>query len=464
MIHLHEHSEYSAQDAIAKVDEIAQAHLDMGHREFAITDHGVFSSFPKAFSVAKEKGMKFIPGIEFYVTPPKELDAKIRVAEVGEANKVIRRKTADPEDKAKALAIVEEWDKRNARNNFHLTALARTQEGLNNLFKIYSNGEIYYKYRVSEEDLFEHSAGIICFSGCFGGQVCHFIRNHDIDSARKVLQKYKSVFGENYYVEIMYHALTQDKRDEGQLNEVETYLELIKLARELDIPMVATNDAHYTKKTDHEYHNIYKAISYNKTDAQVGETNAFGGGGFYITNEEELKSRFVNEAGYPEDAVEEMFSNIKVIADSVDEGIDIEKGDALVCKDEELRVLVEDGFNEIRKGTEWEEESRARIEYELDVIKQKNFSHYFINMKKIVAKAYDLGILTGPGRGSGAGSEIVYLLKITRVDPLRYGLMFERFLNPERNGFPDIDLDLSGYSENWENEPEKNKDSYEDAI
>ena len=440
-MNLHTHSEYSYKDAISKVKEIAQKQKDLGYDYFCITDHGQMAAFPDAFKTAKEMNMKFIPGIEFYLQPPADFDLSQKVLESSEANKILGQKRASEDQKLEARKIIDKWDKVDARKNFHITVLAKNQEGLENLFRIYSEGHTYYKYRVSTESLMNHKEGLYVLSGCLGSELSYYIKTRKIDLAESLIKKYKEAFGDNYYIEIQFHNIVQrdEEKEKGYMSEKEIYLEMINLAIKHNVKMVAANDSHFIREEDARLHNIYKSICYYKTDDQKTGELTFDGHGYHMVSREELSARF-KEAGYTE--IDSMFDNIDKIAESVDPNIDIKGFNLLVDRNKELRELVLKGWEEIRKGTPREEQSLKQLEWELSVIEGKNFSNYFINVKRIVDRAKELGILIGPGRGSGAGSEVVRLLNITKVDPLKYGLIFERFMNPSRFAMPDIDLDF----------------------
>ena len=440
-MNIHTHSEYSFKDAISKVEDIALRQKELGYDYFCITDHGTMAAFPDAFSIAKKHNMKFIPGIEAYLTPNEQIDEKVRIQECSEANRILKQKRASEEDKLEARAIINKWEEVDSKRNFHITLLATSQEGLNNLFRIYNEGETYYKYRVSYDSICKYKEGIIVLSGCFGGELAFYIKSKQYDKAEKLIKKYKEEFGDNYFIEIQNHGLTQHEKEaeRNYLDEFQTYSRIIDLALKYNVRMIATNDSHYTRESDKKVHEIYKNICYNKTEDEKQGEQSFMGTGYHMTSAEELKERFKN-AKYK--IVEDMFQTPDYIASKTDNNIDIEKSKFLVDKNKELEELVWAGWERKRKGTDLEERSKKQIEWELYVIKNRNFSNYFINMKRIVDKAYENGILMGPGRGSAVGAEVDYLLDITKVDPLKYNLIFERFLNPSRNAMPDIDIDL----------------------
>lgn len=445
MLNCHQHSEFS-KDALSKVDAIADAHLEIGTKSFCITDHGTMSSFPTAFKVAKEKGMKFVPGIEIYLVPPEKYDSKFLGIELKKNLDIAKLKKIDPEIKAQAKARVEEIQNTDGRRNFHMTLLAKSQEGLHNLFKIYTEGELYYTHRVFTESLIKHKKDVIVLSGCLGSELCYYVKTRKIDEAEALVQRYKKEFGENYYIEIMHHGVIDDKeQSKGYMGEKEIYDTLIHLARKYGVKIIATNDGHYTCAEEAGLHSLYTKMIYNKKkakeDEDASETKGDHGTGYFVASEEELSKRLIDN-GYKEEDVKEMMESVREIEASVEDGIDIQSPPSLIRMDQELMDKLMKSWERMRKGTEYELESLDRIKHEMNIIAEKNFSEYFINMDIIVQRAYDIGLLTGPGRGSAAGCEIAYLLGIHNTDPLKYGLIFERFLNPSRSTMPDIDLDI----------------------
>lgn len=440
-MNIHSHSEYSTKDAISKVRDMALRQKQLGYDYFCITDHGSMAAFPDAFQVAKELDMKFIPGMEGYLTPPEHLDEKIRVSECSQANKIIKQKRTSEEEKLAAREILNKWDKVDAKRNFHISLLCTSKKGLNNLFKIYNDGETYYKYRIPYDSIVSHKEDIIVLSGCFGGELVFYVKSKQYENAENLIKRYKEDFGDRYFIEIQNHGLSAHPKEEDKnyLNELETYNKIIELANKHNVKMVATNDSHYTNEKDEKLHKMYKNICYHKTEDQKMGDQSFLGSGYHMTSKEELMQRF-KDAGYK--ANQEMFETPDLIASWTDKNIDIEMSKFLVDKNTELENIVWAAWEKKRKGTSYEERSKKRIEWELYVIKDRNFSNYFINMKKIVDRAYEKGVLMGPGRGSAVSSEINYMLDITMIDPLKYDLIFERFLNPFRTAMPDIDIDL----------------------
>lgn len=446
MPNLHTHSEYSKQDAISKISDIIKRQKELGFDWFCITDHGTMAGMPEAFKLAKKNGMKFIPGYEAYIKPEDIFDNKLRVLEVGKANKTLLKKDSTEEEKAEAKATLEKWDERLCRNNYHLTLIAYNQTGLNNLFKMFGHTEIYYKPRLDLDVVKKFKDGIIVLSGCLGSQLAHYIRFGLTDKAESYIQDMKETFGDNFYTEFMFHGLqmTEEEITAGKLNEIDTYLEQVRLSKKYGIKMVCTNDSHYVMPEDQSIHDLYKKISYAKDGQELDTTsseNNFHGSGYHIVSEDEILKRFI-DAGYNESDVKEMIANSREIVNKCLENTDIERVKELPDRSAEIRALVEDGWKRRRKGTKYAEESKRRIEEELEVINSKKFSGYFYNVWLITNTARLLGVLKGPGRGSGAGSEVVYLLGISDTDPIKYNLLFSRFINKDRNSMPDIDIDF----------------------
>lgn len=443
MLNIHQHSEYS-KDAISKVENIAESHRQMGTNSFSITDHGTMSAFPEAFSIATKKDMKFVPGCEIYLTPPTEIDSKQVKLDIAENRRLAKLKRIDKETKETAKNKLEELENVDSRRNFHMTLIAKNQEGLNNLFRSYSEGEQYYDHRISTESVFNHSEGIIVLSGCLGSQLCYYVKTKEFQNARDLIKMYKDKFGDDYYIEIMYHGVNDQKDiDKGYLSEFEVYTKMIELAREQNVKLIATNDGHYTNEEDSGDQELYKDMVYNKQakDPDSSDSQGGNGDGYYIISDNELKTRLIN-VGFEENDVNEMIESVYEVENKIEEGINIKQPKKLPDKKEELMDALMEGWERKRKGTKYEQESLDRFKYEVDVIASKDFTAYFINMRDIVKRAYDIGLLTGPSRGSAAGSEVAYLLDITKTDPLYYGLLFERFLNPSRDKMPDIDLDI----------------------
>ena len=410
----HCHSEYSKQDAISKVEDIAKRNKELGNDAFCITDHGWLGSFIKAYQVADKLGMQFIPGCEFYVLPDKE------------------------EFWLKSPKEVEKVD--GARRYHHLIAVAKNQTGLHSLFALYNSHEEHYgKPCVTKQSLFENKQGLIVTNACVSGELLNYLRFGYDEYAEQALLEYKENFGEDFYVELQYHNLTF-------MDEVKAYSKLIALAKKHNIEMVAATDSHYTLKQDKVAHDIYKDIykpDFKFDLSQDKFPDGFDGEGYYIQSEEEI-TKAISHLPLTQEEIKHVIANSLIVRNKC-EVTHFPKAKPLSNKKITLWEMVRKGFEEKRLGTPLEKASRERIKEELQTISEMGFTEYFINMYNIIKRAKDLGLLVGCGRGSAAGSEVVYLLGITNIDPLTNGLLFERFLNKGRaqNGvFPDVDTDI----------------------
>lgn len=399
---LHLHSEYSLLDGAIKIKDLCNFAKANDMPAIAITDHGVMYGDMELYTTAKECGLKPILGCEFYVHSG-------------------------------------ELTERDRANNpcYHLILLAKNKAGYANLIKLVSvawcKGH-YVHPRINFELLKEHSEGLICLSACLGGEVLQNLLKRDYSSAKQVAQRYKDLFGEDYYLELQDHGLDEQKR---------TNPELIKLAKELGIKMVITNDSHYLKKDDADAHDTLLCMQTN-SDKDDPNRFHFPGNEFYVKTESELRDSF---KWMDSETFEECINNTFDIAEKCHLTLDLGKSplpDYQVPKgftpETYLNNLVYKGAKE-RYG-EITPELKERIDYELGVIEQMGFSTYFLITWDFIDFAKRNGIPVGPGRGSAAGSVVAYSLKITDLDPIRHKLLFERFLNPERYTMPDVDIDF----------------------
>lgn len=406
-VHLHVHTEYSLLDGSNKIKEYVQRVKALGMDSAAITDHGVMYGAVDFYRAAKEAGIKPIIGCEVYVAPNSRFDKELTGGE---------------------------------DRYYHLVLLAENNTGYANLMKIVSRGfteGYYYKPRVDMEILNQYHEGLIALSACLGGEVQRYITKGLIDEAKKCALKYEACFGKgNYFLELQDHGIPEQKH-------VNT--ELLKLSRELSIPLVTTNDVHYTYAEDVDSHDILLCLQTGKKLADEDRMR-YEGGQYYVKSEEEMKGLFP----YAWEAVE----NTQRIADRCH--VEIEFGVTKLPRYEVpqgydswsyLNKLCQDGLLE-RYGekrlsdTGAEVDLKARLSYELDVIHSMGFVDYFLIVWDFIHYAKNNGIPVGPGRGSGAGSIVAYCLQITNIDPIKYNLIFERFLNPERVSMPDIDIDF----------------------
>lgn len=394
-VHLHLHTEYSLLDGATRIDDMLNRCIEYGMPAIAVTDHGNMYCAWKFLKAAKEKGIKPIIGCEFYMCE--------NLHGVGYENK----------------------------EYFHLILLAKNNVGYYNLCRLNSIAWVegfYYKPRIDFETLKKYSEGIICLSACIAGQLPRLFLADRPDDAKALALEYKELFGEDYYIEIQRHGIADEDAVMPQL---------IALARELDIKVVVTNDVHYLNKEDAEIQDIMMCVAMGK---YVDDTDRmkFQGEEFYLKTCEEMEKLFPN--------VPEAITNTLEIAEKCNVDFGKEKLLPLytspnnMTSAEYLRYLLEEGLKV--KYPNCTQEIRDRIEYEYSVICNMGFVDYYLIVWDFINYAKTNGIPVGPGRGSGAGSVIAYLIGITEVEPFRFNLMFERFLNPERKSMPDFDVDF----------------------
>ena len=399
-VHLHVHSEYSLLDGMSRIKDLPVRAKELGMKAIALTDHGVMYGAVDFYKECKKNDIKPIIGCEVYVAPRSRFEK-----EAG----------------------------RDSGYN-HLILLAKNKEGYQNLSKLVSLSFVegfYYKPRIDLEILEKYSKGLICLSACLAGSLSQALIQDDMQKAEEIALWHKRVFKDDYYIEIQHNGL----RQQIMINQ-----KLIQLARKLDIPLVATNDAHYLKKEDSYFHEVLLCIQTGKRmsdeDRMRFETQEF-----YIKSPEEMADYF---SEFP-DAIE----NTVKIAEKCN--YDFEFG---VTKLPNYDVPEEyathlDYFKDLcykgikkRYGENPAEEVMSRLEYEISVIDKMGYVDYFLIVWDYINYAKSVGIPVGPGRGSGAGSIAAYAIGITDIDPLKYGLLFERFLNPERVSMPDFDVDF----------------------
>ncbi len=398
--HLHVHSEYSLLDGACRIEPMLDKIKSMGQTSVAITDHGVMYGVIDFYKAALKKGIKPVIGCEVYVAPRSRFD--------------------------KVHGIDSE--------RYHLVLLCKNNEGYKNLIKLVSEGWVngfYTKPRVDKDILEKYHEGLIALSGCLAGEVARALQQSDYDEAKRVAQWYSETFGEgNYYLEIQNHGLD----DQLRINP-----ELIRLSKELKIPLAATNDAHYVDKSDAKMQQVLICIQTNHT---VGEDTGleFGTQEFYLKSENEMLEAFPqcpeaveNTAKIAERCnVEFEFGKTKLPHFDVPEGYGHFEWFSHLCR----KGLVE------RYGENPPLEYLDRLNYELEVINKMGYVDYYLIVHDFIKHAKDEGIPVGPGRGSGAASICAYCIGITGIDPMKYNLLFERFLNPERVSMPDFDIDF----------------------
>lgn len=399
-VHLHVHSEYSLLDGMSRIKDLPVRAKELGMKAIALTDHGVMYGAVDFYKECKKNDIKPIIGCEVYVAPHSRFD--------------------------------KEAGRDNGYN--HLILLAKNKTGYQNLSKLVSLSFVegfYYKPRIDLEILEKYSEGLICLSACLAGSLSQAIIQDNMEKAEEIALWHKRVFKDDYYIEIQHNGLRQ---------QIMVNQKLIQLARKLDIPLVATNDAHYLKKEDSYFHEVLLCIQTGKRmsdeDRMRFETQEF-----YIKSPEEMADYF---SEFP-DAIE----NTVKIAEKCN--YDFEFG---VTKLPNYDVPEEyathlDYFKDLcykgiknRYGEKPAEEVMSRLEYEISVIDKMGYVDYFLIVWDYINYAKSVGIPVGPGRGSGAGSIAAYAIGITDIDPLKYGLLFERFLNPERVSMPDFDVDF----------------------
>ena len=410
-VHLHVHTEYSMLDGAARVGDLMAEVVRQGMPAIAMTDHGnVFGAFD-FYKSAKKAGVKPIIGIEAYVAPESRFDKKrVKWADGGE------------DDVSGGGAYT------------HMTILAENNVGLSNLFRLSSLASLegyYYKPRMDRELLSKYAEGLIATTGCPGGEVQTRLRMGAYKEALKAASDYRDIFGVgNFYLEIMDHGIEIESR-------VKT--DLLKLAQELALPLLATNDLHYTMQSDAPAHEALLCVQSGSTLADPKRFK-FDNDSFYVKTPAQMRELFKE--------IPESCDNTLLIAERCN--ITLREGENLLphftvpvgeSEDSWLKKEAERGLIE-RMGSRVSPEHNARLAYELGVMQTMGFPGYFLVVADLVAHAKKVGIRVGPGRGSAAGSLVAYALGITGLDPLEHGLLFERFLNPERISMPDIDLDF----------------------
>jgi DNA polymerase-3 subunit alpha len=398
-VHLHTHTEYSLLDGASRITELVAAAKTAGQDAIAVTDHGSLYGVVPFYKACIEAGVKPIVGCETYVAQRSLHDKESRID----------------------------------RDPHHLVLLAQNHTGYQNLMKMISIAHLegyYVRPRVDKDLMREHSEGVIALSACLAGEVSQRVQENNLDGAVKVAQEYREIFGDRYFLEIQNHGIPEEEA---------TRKGVIEVARRTGIAMVATNDSHYTNQADSGVHDVLLCI---QTGKRVSDTNRmrFSGDGFYVRDGGEMRGLF------PE--VLEAVANTAQVAAMCD--LKIELGGMLLPRyevpgdltpDHYLRSLCEDGFR--RRYPSPTTEQQTRLDYELSVITEMGYAAYFLIVWDFVHHAKTHGVLVGPGRGSAAGSIVSYCLDITTLDPLQYGLMFERFLNKDRVSMPDIDIDFS---------------------
>ena len=398
--HLHVHTEYSLLDGAARIQEVVRRAKELGMDSLAITDHGVMFGVVDFYKECKKQGIRPVIGCEVYTA---------------------KRKMTDK-------------DAEKDKHQGHLILLVKNEQGYKNLIKIVSLGYTkgyYYKPRIDKDVLREHREGLICLSGCLAGEVQFRLMQNDYEGAKAEAEALKEIFGPgNFYLEI---------QDQGMEEEAYIRPNLLRLANELDLPLAATNDVHYVRQEDAEAHDVLLAI---QTATTIDDPNRmrFPNDQFYLKSEDEMRKIFAS--------VPQAVDNTQIIAEQCN--FDFRFGEYHLPQftppdgmDSEtyLRKLCSEGLTD-RYGENPDQSLLDRLEYELHTIISMGYVEYFLIVWDFINYARQNRIMVGPGRGSAAGSLVAYCLKITDIDPIKYNLIFERFLNPERVSMPDIDIDF----------------------
>lgn len=400
-VHLHVHSDYSLLDGASSVKKLVTTAKKLNQSALALTDHGNMFGALRFFRECKAQDIKPIIGCEFYVANGSRF--------------------GKPENTG-------------IRKYFHLILLAKNETGYRNLMVLTSKGYIegmYYKPRIDEELLEQHAEGLVCLSACIAGEVPQLLLQGKIAEAEALVRKYRRIFGtENYFIELQKHGIA----DQEKVSPL-----LIDLARRLGVPMVVTNDAHYAEQTDAPAQDILMCIGMKKLRTDTNRMK-FETDQFYIKSAEEMAQLFPE---YPE-----MLLNTRRIADMCNLEIPqpgpllpvYQIPEAFDSKETYITHLVQEGLK--KRYPVITQDIQKRADYELGIIMKMDFVGYFLIVWDFINWAKEHGIPVGPGRGSGAGSIVAYALRITDIDPLKYNLLFERFLNPERISMPDFDVDF----------------------
>jgi DNA polymerase-3 subunit alpha len=419
-VHLHVHTGFSLLDGSGKIPDMIARIKELGMSSLAITDHGTMYGCVDFYNSAKEQGIKPIIGCEIYIV-------------------------------AKSMHI-----KQSDRDNetHHLVLLVKDDTGYKNLMKIVSKASLegfYYKPRIDHEYLKEHSEGLVALSACLGGEVQSHLNKGSKEKAREAALFYQSVFRDDFYLELQYHEMEEQLR----VNE-----ELIKLSKELQIPLVATNDVHYINKEDYKSHDVLLCIQTGKT-VDDADRMRYPEGQFYLRSPEEMYEMFSHVPEALENTLKVAekcnfdyeFHVSKLPKFPLPEGVDPYDYlretcyTGLIERYEVFTTLTGKDLNiseveDIASGDPDAKELVDRLEFELNIIKNMGYVDYFLIVWDFIRYANEHGIPTGPGRGSAAGAIVAYTLGITKIDPIKYSLLFERFLNPERVSMPDIDSDF----------------------
>jgi DNA polymerase-3 subunit alpha len=397
--HLHVHTQYSILDGAAKIKQLIAKAKSMDMKALAITDHGNMYGTLEFFNEAKDKGIKPIIGCEMYVAEGSRFEKKGR------------------ED----------------RSGFHLILLAKNKIGYQNLARLSSLGfkkdSFYYTPRIDKELLKQYSEGLIASTACLGGEIPYNILHVGIEKAAQAVQEYIDIFGDDFYLELQNHGIPEQRK----VNEA-----MQVLAKQFKLKCIATNDVHFINAIDSQPHHILICLN---TGKDFDDTSSM-----HYTGEEYLKSEEDMIALFPE--YPEAITNTQDIVDKI-EDYELKRDvilpvfplpEGFTSEMEYLRHLSYIGAE--KKYENFNEEVKDRLDFELSVIESMGFPGYFLIVQDFINRAREMDVMVGPGRGSAAGSVVAYAIGITNIDPIKYSLLFERFLNPERVSMPDIDIDF----------------------
>ncbi len=409
--HLHVHSQYSILDGAASIKGLVQKAKNSGMTSLALTDHGSMFGIKEFWDTCKQEKIKPILGCETYVA----------------------RRTRHDKDTKNRLD----------NSGDHLIMLAKNETGYKNLLKLISTANtegFYYKPRIDKDLLSKYHEGLIISSACLGGEVPQKIMNNDLEGAKETIKWYKDLFGDDYYLEVMYHP-TEEPQSKAYVsdNQLNVNGQILELAKELDVKVIATNDVHFLNEEDADAHDILICLNTGKDfddEKRMRYTKQE-----WLKTPEEMQQLFGH--------IPEVLSNTMEVADKIEqyeldsEPImpDFPMPEGFTDEGEYLRYLTLKGAK-VRYGDPIPKDILERIEFELDTIIGMGFPGYFLITQDFINWAKDNGVLVGPGRGSAAGSAVAYSTGITNIDPIKYDLLFERFLNPDRISMPDIDIDF----------------------
>ncbi|MDQ5840910.1 MAG: DNA polymerase III subunit alpha, partial [Chloroflexota bacterium] len=412
-VHLHVHTEYSMLDGAARIDELFETAAGMGMPALATTDHGYVFGAYEFWSKAKKYGVKPIIGVEAYLTPGTHRTDKTRV-KFGDGGR---------DDVSGSGAYT------------HMTLLARTTGGMHNLFRMSSLASMegyYFKPRIDRELLATYGQGLIGTTGCAGGEIQTRLRQGQYREAVEAAAEFRDIFGaENFYCEVMDHGIDIERQ---------TMKDLLRLSKDLGLPLLATNDLHYTKAEQAQAHAALLCVQSGSTLMDPGRFK-FDADEFYLKSPEQMRHLWRE--------LPEACDNTLLVAERCDVGFTEREGaymPAFPCPEGEDETSwfikeVERGVH-VRYPGAVPEAVRKQVAYEAEVIVSKGYAGYFLVVADFIVWAKKNGIRVGPGRGSGPGSMCAYVMEITDLDPLKHGLIFERFLNPERASMPDFDIDF----------------------